>query len=91
MQRHLRSLQYPLNSFVVYTLHGLALTIATRNPDLSGISLDTLTLLTPTAARVARARPEQIARLGLKGRVHFPGYSKTPGNYVAEAEGLSFV
>lgn len=48
VQRHLRSLQYPLNSFVVYTLHGLALTIATRNPDLSGISLDTLTLLTPT-------------------------------------------
>ncbi|MGF1458519.1 MAG: UvrD-helicase domain-containing protein [Leptolyngbyaceae cyanobacterium] len=48
VQRYLRSLQYPLNSFVVYTLHGLALTIATRNPDLSGISLDTLTLLTPT-------------------------------------------
>jgi len=48
VQRHLRHLQLPLNSFVVYTLHGLALTIATRNPDLSGISLDTLTLLTPT-------------------------------------------
>ncbi|MBE7382591.1 MAG: ATP-dependent helicase [Leptolyngbya sp. SIO1E4] len=48
VQRHLRALQLPLNSFVVYTLHGLALTIATRNPDLSGISLDTLTLLTPT-------------------------------------------
>ncbi|NER82959.1 MAG: ATP-dependent helicase, partial [Leptolyngbya sp. SIO1D8] len=48
VQKHLRALQLPLNSFVVYTLHGLALTIATRNPDLSGISLDTLTLLTPT-------------------------------------------
>ena len=47
VQRHLRALQLPLNSFVVYTLHGLALTIATRNPDRSGISLDTLTLLTP--------------------------------------------
>ncbi len=47
VQRHLRALQWPLNSFVVYTLHGLALTIATRNPDRSGISLDTLTLLTP--------------------------------------------
>ncbi|MEO0988910.1 MAG: ATP-dependent helicase, partial [Cyanobacteria bacterium J06639_14] len=47
VQRHLRELQLPLNSFVAYTLHGLALTIATRNPDLSGISLDTLTLLTP--------------------------------------------
>ncbi|MEM6434164.1 MAG: UvrD-helicase domain-containing protein, partial [Cyanobacteria bacterium P01_D01_bin.115] len=48
VQRYLRDLQFPLNSFVVYTLHGLALTIATRNPDLSGLSLDTLTLLTPT-------------------------------------------
>ncbi|HEY9889998.1 MAG TPA: ATP-dependent helicase, partial [Candidatus Obscuribacterales bacterium] len=48
VQRYLRELQAPLNSFVVYTLHGLALTIATRHPDLSGISLDTLTLLTPT-------------------------------------------
>ena len=48
VQRYLRALQFPLNSFVVYTLHGLALTIATRNPDLSGISLETLTLLTPT-------------------------------------------
>ncbi|MDB9529871.1 ATP-dependent helicase [Oscillatoria sp. CS-180] len=48
VQRYLRELQFPLSSFVVYTLHGLALTIATRNPDLSGISLDTLTLLTPT-------------------------------------------
>ena len=48
VQKHLRALQLPFNSFVVYTLHGLALTIATRNPDLSGISLDTLTLLTPT-------------------------------------------
>ncbi|MEM0982021.1 MAG: UvrD-helicase domain-containing protein, partial [Cyanobacteria bacterium P01_H01_bin.58] len=47
VQRHLRALQLPLNSFVVYTLHGLALTIATRNSDLSGISLDTLTLITP--------------------------------------------
>lgn len=48
VQRYLRELQFPLSSFVVYTLHGLALTIATRNPDLSGISLDSLTLLTPT-------------------------------------------
>jgi DNA helicase-2/ATP-dependent DNA helicase PcrA len=47
VQGYLRELDAPLNSFVVQTLHGLALTIATRNPDLSGISLDTLTLLTP--------------------------------------------
>ncbi len=60
VQRHLRSLQLPLNSFVVYTLHGLALTIATRNSDLSGISLDTMTLVTPNQNnRLVRAAVER--------------------------------
>lgn len=76
VQRHLKALQLPLNSFVVYTLHGLALTIATRNPDLSGISLDTLTLLTPTQnSRLVRTcverwiaeNPERYQRL-IEGR-----------------------
>jgi DNA helicase-2/ATP-dependent DNA helicase PcrA len=57
---HLRELQLPLNSFVVYTLHGLALNIATRHPDLSGISLESLTLLTPTQGhRLIRTCVEQ--------------------------------
>ncbi|MGV1098214.1 glycosyltransferase [Thiovibrio sp. JS02] len=30
----------------------------------------------------------QVARLGLGGRVHFAGYSETPGDYVAEADVL---
>lgn len=76
VQRHLRALQLPLNSFAVYTLHGLALTIATRNPDLSGISLDTLTLITPTqnnrlvrtcVERWIAEHPERYQRL-LEGR-----------------------
>ncbi|OLP20263.1 DNA helicase UvrD [Leptolyngbya sp. 'hensonii'] len=36
-----------LNAFTVHTLHGLALNIATRHPNLSGMSLDRLTLVTP--------------------------------------------
>ncbi|MDA0266341.1 MAG: ATP-dependent helicase [Cyanobacteria bacterium] len=45
VRNHLRDLTLPGNSFSVQTLHGLALTIATRNPELSGLSLETLTLL----------------------------------------------
>ena len=44
---HLRRLSLPQNSFTVSTLHGLALTIATRNPELSNLSLETLTLVSP--------------------------------------------
>ncbi len=60
VQGYLRELHAPLNSFVVHTLHGLALTIATRNPDLSGISFDTLTLITPNQNhRLIRASVER--------------------------------
>jgi superfamily I DNA/RNA helicase len=60
VQGHLRDLKLPFNSFVVYTLHGLALTMATRHPDLSGISLEALTLLTPTQGhRLIRTCVEQ--------------------------------
>lgn len=60
VQGHLRALNLPFNSFVVHTLHGLALTIATRHPDLSGMSLESLTLLTPTQGhRLIRTCVEQ--------------------------------
>lgn len=68
VRQHLRSLALPLNSFVVYTLHGLALTIATRNPELSNLSLDTLTLVSPNQSnRLIRACVEQwiVANPGL--------------------------
>ncbi|MFK8183514.1 MAG: ATP-dependent helicase [Phormidesmis sp.] len=50
---HLRSLSLPLNSFSVHTLHGLALNIASRHPEVSGINLSPLdsegtTLVSPT-------------------------------------------
>ena len=44
---HLKRLKLPQTSFTVSTLHGLALTIATRNPELSNLSLDSLTLVSP--------------------------------------------
>ncbi len=53
VRQHLRELSLPLNSFVVHTLHGLALNIATRHPEISGINLSPLdsegtTLVSPT-------------------------------------------
>lgn len=60
VRQHLRRLALPLNSFVVYTLHGLALTIATRNPELSNLSLDSLTLVSPVQSnRLIRTGVEQ--------------------------------
>ncbi|MGB7084950.1 MAG: ATP-dependent helicase [Phormidesmis sp.] len=53
VRQHLRALSLPLNSFVVHTLHGLALNIASRHPEVSGINLSPLdsegtTLVSPT-------------------------------------------
>ncbi len=57
---HLRRLGLPQTSFTVSTLHGLALTIATRNPELSNLSLETLTLVSPAQNnRLIRACVEQ--------------------------------
>ncbi|MBE9067667.1 ATP-dependent helicase [Leptolyngbya cf. ectocarpi LEGE 11479] len=47
VRQHLKELNLPYNSFVVHTLHGLALNIATHNPEVSGINLDTTTLVSP--------------------------------------------
>jgi len=57
---NLKDLRLPQNSFVVYTLHGLALNIATRHPDLSGLNLESATLVTPNQShRLIRACVEQ--------------------------------
>ncbi|MEO0706438.1 MAG: ATP-dependent helicase [Cyanobacteria bacterium J06649_5] len=53
VRKHLKALSLPLNSFVVHTLHGLALNIASRHPEVSGINLSPLdsegtTLVSPT-------------------------------------------
>ncbi|MGC1307285.1 MAG: ATP-dependent helicase [Phormidesmis sp.] len=65
VRSHLRELSLPLNSFVVHTLHGLALNIATRHPEISGINLSPLdsegtTLVSPTQShRLIRTAVEQ--------------------------------
>ncbi len=43
----LRQLHLPVNGFSVYTLHGLALSIANRHPELSGLNLEDSALITP--------------------------------------------
>ncbi len=60
IRQNLKDLRLPQNSFVVYTLHGLALNIATRHPELSRLNLDTATLVTPNQShRLIRACVEQ--------------------------------
>ena len=43
----MKRLKLPQTSFTVATLHGLALTIASRNPELSNLNLEILTLVSP--------------------------------------------
>jgi DNA helicase II / ATP-dependent DNA helicase PcrA len=51
-----KDLSLPQVGFIVQTLHGLALNIAARHSDLSGINLDNLTVVTPNQShRLIRA------------------------------------
>ncbi|MDP8964168.1 MAG: ATP-dependent helicase [Cyanobacteriota bacterium] len=60
IRENLKKLFLPQNSFVVYTLHGLALNIANRHPELSGLNLENATLVTPNQShRLIRACVEQ--------------------------------
>ncbi|MCC5649963.1 ATP-dependent helicase [Nostoc sp. XA013] len=53
-------LSLPQTGFFVYTLHGLALNIASRHSELSGLQLDNVTLITPTQShRFIRTAVEQ--------------------------------
>ncbi|MEH1823243.1 MAG: ATP-dependent helicase [Nostoc sp.] len=53
-------LRLPQTGFFVYTLHGLALNIANRHSDLSGLQLENVTLITPTQShRFIRTAVEQ--------------------------------
>jgi DNA helicase II / ATP-dependent DNA helicase PcrA len=56
----LRGLYLPPTGFVVNTLHGLALNIASRHPDLSGLNLEALTVISPNQNhRLIRSCVEQ--------------------------------
>ena len=60
IRQHLQELLLPQNSFIVQTLHGLALNIATRHPELSGINLENATVVTPNQThRLIRTCVEQ--------------------------------
>ncbi len=61
IRKYLREeLSLPQSGFVVHTLHGLALNIASRHPDLSGLQLDSATLITPNQShRFIRSCVEQ--------------------------------
>ncbi|GAB4472694.1 MAG: ATP-dependent helicase [Elainellaceae cyanobacterium] len=60
----LKDLGLPAAGFSVYTLHGLALNIASRHPDLSGLDLTRLTLITPErGSRLIKTAVEQWSTL----------------------------
>ncbi len=61
IRQYLRdNLSLPQTGFVVHTLHGLALNIASRYPDLSGLQLENVTLITPNQShRFIRTAVEQ--------------------------------
>ncbi|MDB9306103.1 ATP-dependent helicase, partial [Nodularia spumigena CS-591/12] len=57
---YLKQLSLPPTGFAVYTLHGLALNIASRHPNLSGLELENVTLITPNQShRFIRTAVEQ--------------------------------
>lgn len=57
---YLQQLGLTPQGFAVYTLHGLALNIATRHPELVGFQLDCMTLVTPNQnSRLLRTAVEQ--------------------------------
>lgn len=60
VSQELKTMRLPLGGFVVHTLHGLALNIALRNPELSGLNLDNFNLILPTPSnRITRSCVEQ--------------------------------
>ncbi|WP_017654425.1 ATP-dependent helicase [Fortiea contorta] len=61
IRKYLREdLSLPQTGFVVHTLHGLALNIASRYPNLSGLQLENVTLITPNQShRFIRTAVEQ--------------------------------
>lgn len=57
---YLKQLSLPPTGFAVYTLHGLALNIASRHPNFSGLELENVTLITANQShRFIRTAVEQ--------------------------------
>jgi DNA helicase II / ATP-dependent DNA helicase PcrA len=78
IRKYLKELSLPQMGFFVYTLHGLALNIASRHSDLSGLQLENVTLITPTQShRFIRTAVEQWI-------------VNNPGTYLRLLEGHQF-
>ncbi|MEH1796727.1 ATP-dependent helicase [Nostoc sp.] len=78
IRKYLKELSLPQTGFFVYTLHGLALNIASRHSDLSGLQLENVTLITPTQShRFIRTAVEQWI-------------ANNPGIYLRLLEGHQF-
>ncbi|MCM0590529.2 MAG: ATP-dependent helicase [Gloeotrichia echinulata DEX184] len=79
IRKYLRDdLSLPQTGFFVYTLHGLALNIASRHPDLSQLQLENVTLITANQShRFIRTAVEQWI-------------AKNPGHYLKLLEGSQF-
>ncbi|MEM1254373.1 MAG: ATP-dependent helicase [Cyanobacteria bacterium P01_H01_bin.21] len=78
VRNHLKALKLPYNSFIVQTLHGLALNIATHNPEVSGINLETTTLISPNQSN-------RLIRTAVEAWIH-----EAPDLYHRLVEGQSF-
>ncbi|MEA5533068.1 ATP-dependent helicase [Crocosphaera sp. XPORK-15E] len=64
IKERLKELKRPQTGFMVQTLHGLALNIASRHPELSQLNLDTSTVIIPTPShRVIRTCVEKWINL----------------------------
>jgi DNA helicase II / ATP-dependent DNA helicase PcrA len=73
-----KDLSLPATGFAVFTLHGLALNIASRHPELSGLDLENQTLITPNQShRLIRTAVEQWI-------------ANYPGRYAKLLEGIQF-
>ncbi|KAB8332147.1 ATP-dependent helicase [Scytonema tolypothrichoides VB-61278] len=78
IREYLKELSLPQTGFLVHTLHGLALNIASRYPNLSGLELDNVTLITPNQShRFIRTAVEQWV-------------ASHPGRYSRLLEGIEF-
>lgn len=74
----LKELKLPPGGFVVHTLHGLALQIATSQKELSGLNLDNVTILAPTVGhRIIRSTVDRWI-------------AKNPRHYQVLIEGIQF-
>ncbi|NMG19848.1 UvrD-helicase domain-containing protein [Brasilonema bromeliae] len=78
IREYLKELSLPQTGFIVNTLHGLALNIASRYPNLSGLELENVTLITPNQShRFIRTAVEQWV-------------ASHPGRYSRLLEGIEF-